>query len=232
MKIEHVDIEDVDRQASEHFFGAVARAYDLHEMDALDAFARNGQLTVSHYAPWVKSVSCWELCNEHRAALEAIPGVTEVDIGCAYMTSDFERYVGGKKYDLVVIDSPMGFHTDVQGRVMCEHFNFLEESTEHLLKDRALVVLYVNKMPYDPSVTGHHGRDSYEHFDFNGWMTRRYDFYGSEYVGEADALAKYDNVFLNMGREVKSVLIWPCPQGQPGFPPAFRLVLEVVKIGS
>jgi hypothetical protein len=230
MKIEQIDVSLASAQASSNFFNALSKVYDLSNMEVLDAFARNGQLTVSHYAHWVKAVDCWEFCDEHREALQSIAGVREVVIGCSYDLSDAERIMEVSKYDMVVIDAPQSFHNSNHGGPMCGHLDFLTDYTEHLLKDRALVMLYVNKVPYDPAKEGHHGLDSYENFDFDMWMKRRLEFYGWVDINEQVALQAYEDVFHRMGRKIKSVFMHPLPDNVPGKPPAFYMVLETVKV--
>ena len=58
---------DADRKSSQVFFNALTNFYDFSDTDALDMFARNGQLTVSMYKQKLRSVDAWELgLEQHR----------------------------------------------------------------------------------------------------------------------------------------------------------------------
>ena len=145
MQVRTVNVSDADGKSAQLFFDALTGFYDLSDAVALDMFARNGQLTVSKYADKVREVDAWELSAEHREALFAISDKVEnVTIGCSYLGALTAR----RRYDMIVIDSPQGAHRDFSGSIRFEHFYALQQ-LKRLAKDRCIVVLYVNKEPYN-----------------------------------------------------------------------------------
>ena len=226
MKVKTVDTSLADRKSASVFFSALSKYWDLTNLDALDMFARNGQLTVANYSHLVANVDCWELGPEHEEALRQYPNCREVRIGCSYQHATQVS----SKYDLVVLDTPQGLHKDAYGSVRVEHFDALDFSAG-LLKPEALVVLYVNKAPYNKNVVGTHGYDEYEEYDFDTWMEFRRRFYevpNGEVVSEADAIAAYIRAFSRHSYKVVSCLTVPCYSDVPGKDPyAFRLGMHV-----
>jgi hypothetical protein len=134
---------------------------------------------------------------------------------------------------LVVIDTPQGAHTDSHGNVHFEHFDFFKMTLQWMLKDRGVVVVYVNKAPYDKNEVGSHGYDEYEEYDFPKWMRARSDFYETGCdcrVTEEQAIAAYRRTAEFEGFKVKNVLTVPCFSDVPGKEPyAFRVALEVAR---
>lgn len=231
MKIRQVDTTDADQKSAVAMFELLNAMYDLKDRVALDAFARNGQLTVRNYADYVAFVDCWELSPEHFAGLQSIANVGEIRIGCSYHTAAFENLVSGGSYDMIVVDTPQGLHKAKDGSLKVEHFNFLKECVPTLINDDGLIVLYVNKRPYNAAVNGNHGYDQYEEYDFNKWMAARHDFYGSIQITEEDALAAYRFHLGEVGLEVQQALMVPCFSDVPDYPDyAFRLALSVKKV--
>jgi hypothetical protein len=222
-----VNVSDADGRSAELFFDALTGFYDLSKARALDMFARTGQLTVSKYAPWVHSVDAWELNGEHEAKLRAISPKINVRIGCSYLSASL--FDG--RYDLIVIDSPQGAHKDYSGAVRFEHFHALKQLPK-LAKDRCIVVLYVNKEPYDRDHEGSYGYDHYDEYDFNEWMKVRARFYGvnPRRVPEEAALFAYQQELMMLGFKVVNVIMVPCYSDVPRRENySFRVALEIVR---
>lgn len=232
MKVKTTHTTDADRASAVAFFNVLDQMYSMKEMEALDAFARNGELTVKSYADKVKLVDCWELGAEHEDALTQIVGVRDIQIGDSYSLCEFEKTANDHRffkqyYDLLVIDSPQGQHKDSKGNLKCEHFDFLSDCG-HLLKDEAVIVLYVNKYPYDSKFLGEHGYDQYDEYNFNTWMARRSMFYGQWQVTEEEAIKSYREVLLQQRLYIQQVVTVPCFSDVPGWADyAFRLALSV-----
>lgn len=224
MKIRVVDVSESDKNSARIFFQALTEFYDISDAEALDMFARDGALTVSCYADKVACLDVWELSNAHHEALTKF-SPREIRIGCSYRSIDQSN----RTYGLVVIDTPQGVHKDDWGIPRVEHFEVLRR-VRRLLKPRALIVLYVNRDPYDRNVTGEHGYDQYDEYNFPQWMKARAQFYGrAQGITEEQALAGYRRVLGDAGLRVETQLIVPCHSDVPGKPAyAFRLALEVV----
>ncbi|ATS92317.1 methyltransferase [Stenotrophomonas phage vB_SmaS_DLP_5] len=226
MKVRQTDVSEADIKSAKIFFDAVLGFFDLSNATVLDAFARNGQLTVSNYHDHVGAVECWELGPEHEEALRKY--TDEVKIGDSYSLLDG---MGASLYDMIVIDTPQGLHKDNHGAVMCEHFDFLPHAIS-LLTEGGIVVLYCNKAPYDKDKEGSQGYDEYEEYDFKNWMAARQNFYnvsnGRE-VAEEDMLIAYRDLIADEGRELGRVVMIPCFSDVPNKEPyAFRLALEIL----
>jgi hypothetical protein len=210
------------------FFDALTRFYDLSEVVALEMFARNGQMTLARYASKVREVEAWELNPEHEAALRAIGPNVEVKIGCAYLAASWKD----RRFDLVVLDAPQGAHKDWSGGVRFEHFHAIDHLSK-LVRPRSIVVVPVNKAPYDRAVEGEeHGYDRYDEYDFKAWMRERQSFYShSPYkISEAVALHAYDRVLSFQRLEVVNVLMSPVYSDVPRKENyMFWLALELVR---
>lgn len=226
MKVRQFDVSESDARSARLFFDAVRGFYDLSELHVLDAFARNGQLTVSSYQPYVNQITAWELGAEHEDALVDKVGAHNVRIGCSYATAEEE----GPKYDMVVIDTPQGLHHDSTGKVHAEHFDFLEITLERLLTDRGLVVLYVNRSPYNRDEVGSHGYDEYAEYDFEQWMRARQAYYGAVKIDPSLALQAYKLAGIRHGFELVNETIVPCYSDVEGLEPySFRVCLEYAR---
>lgn len=224
MKIREVNPSQSDIESAKIFFHALTKFYDLSQYDALDAFARNGILTVSQYGHLCNSLECWELSSEHKQAL--LDFTPNVSIGCSYVKLE-ERIQTGTKYDMVVIDTPQGMHRDDWGRTHTEHFDFLDRATQ-LIGDVGLFVLYVNKLPYNKEVVGSHGYDEYEEYNYDKWMQERFKYYGARFLSEEMAIQAYRYRLMERGLGLKNIISVPCFSDVPSTPPyAFRLALEV-----
>lgn len=230
MKVRITDTTEADRLSAQVFFQAVTSYYDLTIGVALDAFARNGQLTVANYYDKVGVIDAWELGAEHAKALEQF-NCRNIKIGCSYVTA---KVSGSKAYDLVVVDTPQGLHKDACGSTCAEHFDFLPLLEGLLKPERALTVLYCNKKPYDRDAVGNHGYDDYAEYSFEDWMRRREQFYGTstpQDVTEAEMLQAYEHAFAKIGRKIVSTVMVPCFSDVPGKEPyAFRLAIESIAI--
>jgi hypothetical protein len=216
-------IVDADHKGADLFFTALTTYYDLRGMSALDMFARDGDFTDRKSVVLVQELDLWEINPEHTQALNDFKP-REVRIGCSYASLKQCQ----RKYDLVVVDSPQGVYPDYEGKVHAEHFDLIEELPK-ILKDRAIVVLYVNKEPYNRDLVGDLGYDKYDTYNFDTWMEKRERFYGKRHVSEADALFAYRYRFALHRFRTVSVLVTPCLQGDPGLPPTFRLAMELVR---
>lgn len=224
MKIRSVDVSDSDKKSARVFFDALTNMFEF--TSALDMFARDGALTVSSYAPKVPDLHLWELCGEHLPALQRF-NPAEVRIGCSYQA----MLEATGTHDLIVIDSPQGIHSDWQGAKHIEHF-FALAGIGKFVADRAVVVLYVNKKPYNRDETGDHGYDQYEEYDFAKWMDARYQYYRTDpsNVTEEDVIDAYRRQLRLSGLKIASTLVVPCFSDVPGKEAyAMRLGLEVVR---
>lgn len=225
MKIRQHGTSESDRFSAQIFFEALASYYDLSDSYALDMFARNGELTVQCYRHKVQHFDAWELSEEHLVALEKL-GAWDIKIGCSYAHA---RTAQEQKYDMIVIDTPQGLHSKADGSRACEHFDAIKAAAP-LLKDEGLIVLYVNRKPYDSRIHGSYGYDEYEEYDYDQWMAIRRAFYGSEIIDEGKALEAYKIALGRLGFGVRDCVIVPCFSDVDGLPPyAFRLGLNVYR---
>jgi len=224
MKINTLEVTDADKKSAEVFFGALLGFYDFSQGEALDMFARDGALTVSQYAYKVKHLDVWELSEVHEKALEGFRP-RDIKIGCSYKTMEACQ----SKYDLVVVDTPQGLHHDWQHGVRIEHFDVLPHLGK-ILKDRAVIVLYVNKSPYNKDEVGSQGYDEYDEYDYKKWMQARQGFYDYDPLNltEEAAMRAYRKVLAMQGLMVRKQLVIPCYSDVEGKEPyAFRIALEV-----
>ena len=226
MKVREVHTSDSDRRSAQVFFDALLAFWDFRAGSALDAFARNGQLTVQNYSNMVERVTAWELGEEHRPSLEKF-NLYDLEFGDSYRLADEYQ---GDPFNLVVIDTPQGAHKDSYGNVHFEHFDFIKVALKKLASRKCVLVLYVNKDPYDKNEVGSHGYDEYEEYDFAAWMAARQEVYGTtgNQVTEGEALTAYRRLVHWCGYKTNSVLMVPCFSDVPGRKPyAFRIALEV-----
>lgn len=229
MEVRLSNVSHADKKSSEVFFKALLAMYSFTDAIALDAFARNGQLTVPNYFFAVKELHLWELGEEHAQALEVF-SPKSLQIGCSY--KHLNNLNTETKFDLVVIDTPQGIHSDYEGVSRVEHFDFLSMCAKHF-KDDCVVVLYVNKHPYNKDEVGEHGYDQYKEYDYAKWMGARDAYYHSTdgVIDEAMALAAYKRALKLEGFDVASSLLVPCYSDVAGKEPyAFRLALRLRKI--
>jgi hypothetical protein len=228
MQVRTVNVSDADGKSAQLFFDALTGFYDLSEAVALDMFARNGQLTVSKYADKVREVDAWELSGEHKKALFDIsPKVENVTIGCSYLGALTTQ----RRYDMIVIDSPQGAHRDFSGSIRFEHFYALQQ-LKRIAKERCIVVLYVNKEPYNKTEVGDYGYDHYDEYDFVAWMDARRAFYSSNphKLSDATALWTYERELAFSGFSVVNTVIVPCYSDVPRKENyAFRVGFEIVR---
>lgn len=226
LTIRAVSPSSADTASSTAFFQAVKAMYDLSEAKSLDMFARTGELTVVNYFSEVKELHLWELIPDHKEILESRFSPASLRIGCSYQAS----MLVDEKYDFIVVDSPQGAHHDYDGKVHFEHFDVVEGILPKLCADECIVVLYVNKKPYDREEMGSHGYDIYSEYDFTAWMQARENFYLSSTISEAGAIAAYTFAVREWAK-VESAVMVPCFSDVPGYPPyAFRLALKLKRI--
>lgn len=231
MKVREVDTTKADRESAMAMFDALHKLYPLSMMTVLDAFARNGQLTVQSYRPYIdtKNLTCWELGQQHEQDLREL--TPNVKIGCSYQQMEL-AVKSGETFDMIVIDTPQGLHQDFLGVKHVEHFDFLKSSLA-LLNDNGLIVLYVNKHPYDREDLGSHGYDEYAEYDFKTWMAERKWYYGTEVISESRAINTYAAMLAREGYRVRQVVTMPCFSDVEGREPyAFRLALDVQRLPS
>jgi len=230
MRVRKVDTTKADQESAQIFFDQLFRVYDLAKARVLDAFSRNGQLTVASYIQYLEDprsqLFCWELCSDHQKDLFTY--TDNVEIGCSYVRIKRE-IIARSKYDVLVIDTPQGLHKSFDSIVHSEHWDFLGESIP-LLADTGIIVLYVNKRPYNREEVGSYGYDEYDEYDFKQWMVRRSQFYNFVSNREEDYVRRYREFMMEHGLIVKSMVIAPCFSDVVGIPPySFRLGLEVVR---
>lgn len=225
MEIRQVMPDTADIKSARLFFRQVIDFYDLKDVDALDMFARTGDLTVKSYIDAVASVDCWEFNEEHEDVLHELVGKAHTSIGCSYKFLEECR----KKYGFVVIDTPQGCHRDHWGNKHYEHFTIVKKVCS-ILEDDAIVVVYVNKRPYDKDKVGSHGYDQYSEYNYKDWMCERKLFYDSlnSNINEAVALKAYTEAFFNQGFGVEAITMAPCYSDVPEMDPyAFRVAFEL-----
>lgn len=223
LTIREVATTDADQRSARSMFRTVLDSFDLKEAKALDMFARTGELTVVNYRHAVKELHLWELMPEHERALWLEHAPHTVKIGCSYQSA----LNCTDKFDFIVIDSPQGAHSDYSGAVHYEHFDVVRELLPKLAADNCVVVLYVNKAPYNKEELGSHGYDQYSEYDFPAWMQARRMFYGSIRVTEEQAIKAYRDTVQEWAT-VDQVIVTPCHSDVPGYPPyAFRLALSM-----
>lgn len=224
MKVREVNTSEADQRSARVFFQALFGFFDLSKASVLDAFARNGQLTVKNYYDLVSKVTCWELGEEHEEALRKY--TSHVEIGDSYA----RLLTCKEQFDMIVVDTPQGIHKDsIMGRHV-EHFDFFRMSLKNL-NPGGIVVLYCNKSPYNKDEVGSQGYDEYEEYDFKLWMEMRKEYYGTpeHLVSEDEAIRRYREVVALEGRTLGRVLLIPCFSDVPGKAPyAFRVALEVL----
>ena len=226
--IRRVDTTAADQESARVFFDTLFAVYNLTGASILDAFARNGQLTVSNYVNKLalpkEQLHLWELMPEHEEALRQY--TPHVRIGDSYQLI---QRAPANMYDLIVVDTPQGLHEDKSGKLHAEHWDFVEKSLISL-KRSGLLVLYVNKMPYDAREKGSHGYDEYREYNYDVWMEMRRDLYGFERShADESFVAAYRRLLKGVGRDVQSMVVTPCHSDVEGLMPyAFRLGLEVV----
>lgn len=231
MQVKTVNATAADKSSAQVLFDSLFGLRELYwpgkqTIRVLDAFARNGQLTVSQCVnrPGV-TVSAWELGPEHEQALWDL-GCAEVAIGCSYEQVQRSTSVTDK-YDLIVIDTPQGLHKSYDGKVRSEHWDFMGQALS-LVHQSAVFVLYVNTDPYDARILGEHGYDTYSEYDYDQWMVARRRFYGQARPHIDQALTIYRKVAWSWGWEFNQPLVVPCLSDVPGKAPyAYRVAFKV-----
>lgn len=130
----------------------------LHEMKALDFFAREGDWQTCYYSKYVKQVYAWEIEPLFEKKLkENLPPTAKVTIGDSHILANN----CSEKFDLIVLDNPQGCYGSY-----CEHFDALPLAL-HLLMNESIVIINVK----------------YEPFDYENkleWQKRRNEFYGTD----------------------------------------------------
>jgi hypothetical protein len=224
VKVRSTDISRSDHKSSEVFFAALMEMYTFEY--ALDMFARDGAITVSKYRDKVPTLDVWELGEEHYEALQKFKP-NDIKIGCSYMTAQKAH----AQYDLIVVDTPQGLHHDANGDVRTEHFSALLMAARLLKDGNGVLVLYVNKAPYNKDEVGSHGYDEYEEYNFDRWMEARehfYDIKDGQQLTEDEAAKAYREILSACGWKVTTQMIVPCFSDVDGLPPyAFRIALQI-----
>lgn len=220
-------IDEADFKATDLFFNALMGFYDFSQLDALDMFARDGTLTVCRYADKVKSLALWEINPEWKDALSKF-GAKEVHIGCSHE----QMFNSEDKFSFIVVDAPQGVYTDWRGTQHSEHFDLIPDLPQ-IMQDRCIIVMYVNKKPYDASQHGDFGRDVYPNYSYQKWMDRRAAFYDVDDASEidiADAMLAYRTAWKEAGYKSISEVVISCYDMGIGMPPSFRVAFELVKV--
>lgn len=235
MEVKTVDATAADKRSARMLFDTLFGLRDLYwptvqNVQVLDAFARNGQLTVSQCVDREDTtVTAWELGEEHWGALKDL-GCAEVCIGCSYAMLEHAKTTD-VQYDMIVIDTPQGLHSSAEGQKV-EHWDFLRDCLP-ILAPSGVIVLYVNTEPYDARVEGEHGYDKYQEYDFDRWMDARREYYGLDCFEPEQALAMYRVYLQEQGYEMQNVLMVPCLSDVPGKAPyAFRLAFSLRETGD
>lgn len=226
LSIREVSTSEADQQSARVFFAAVLGMFDLKKSVALDMFARTGELTVANYRKSVGEMHAWELMPEHEETLRENHNPDVVMIGCSYHTAQVAER-DGFQFDFIVVDSPQGAHHDFASNTHFEHFDVVREVLPKIASEECIVVLYVNKAPYNKDEFGSHGYDQYSEYDYANWMDARKEFYGSEKITEEQAIAAYRKAVAEWAT-VEQVLTVPCFSDVPDYPAyAFRLALKL-----
>lgn len=221
---ERYTIDGADFRAANLFYNMVTNFYDLRQTVALDAFARDGSLTVCNYYKEVMALDVWEYQDLSEQLKQY--GPRNIVIGDSFRTVVDHT----EKYGFIVVDTPQGLY-EGGGMVTAEHFDFLPLMAD-IMEDRCIVVVYVNSQPYNKDEIGSYGREEYEQYDFDKWALEREGFYGitkGQEVTPEIATHTYRNVFKQMGYEIESMILGPCYSFAPGLPRSFRLALELVR---
>lgn len=227
------EIDKADHAGADIFFMALTGFFDLEWRRTLDAFARDGILTVKRYRDKVAKLDAWELNPEHKDALMAFSPDT-VRIGCSYEGLT-EAAARGEKWSFIIVDTPQGLYPTGEGTVVAEHFTWMGRLPD-IMADDCVVAFYVNKRPYSREDTENFGRDEYaESYNFDKWMQLRAQFYGvadGRIITDEQAISAYSRLFESRGYAVKHLLVTPCYDFAPGLPPSFRCAMQLVKINN
>lgn len=213
-------ITALDRQFHARFCMEIKNRYPHYVGSALDMFARKGDMSVVNCPDWMWDA--WEIEPTCRVALESL-GCRKVVIGDTYDIVQNWPF----KYDMIWVDGPQGIFPDSKGGRHSEHLDLIPQALSMLRHGWGLLVLYVNKEPYNKVQEGDFGLDTYSEYDFDEWMKNRVDFYGKCVITESEALLSYETLIRRCGYGVKSMMMWPSIMDMPGMPPSFRLVLEI-----
>jgi hypothetical protein len=175
-----------DKVSIEAFYEVLFRTYDLEEARVLEAFARDGSVTVAAYVeslqdPW-KQLECWELNPEHEHSLHRF--TDKVRIGDSYQFAQ-QAIENEQTYDLIIIDIPQGLHSS---------------------SDKAV---HLNRRPYNRDEKGSHGYDEYAEYNYQSWMQKRQDFYGCVTDREEILLSVYRQRAYEAGYVVKEFVVVP-----------------------
>jgi hypothetical protein len=198
-----------DKVSIEAFYEVLFRTYDLEEARVLEAFARDGSVTVAAYVeslqdPW-KQLECWELNPEHEHSLHRF--TDKVRIGDSYQFAQ-QAIENEQTYDLIIIDIPQGLHSSSDKAVHAEHFDFLRLALR-MLNDEGFIVFNLNRRPYNRDEKGSHGYDEYAEYNYQSWMQKRQDFYGCVTDREEILLSVYRQRAYEAGYVVKEFVVVP-----------------------
>jgi hypothetical protein len=167
--------------------GLEARGFDLSEMYALDAFAREGLFRTIDYANRVKHLTAWEI-NENLCVKfsENFPNAL---VRCCDSHEAIKEK--GEDFDMIVLDAP--------GRVYgayCEHFDIIEDALKRLKRDRP-VVLVLNVFNLTPRTFA----------SYVDHVARRSEFYGQRGSFSNEFLKKfYARYFAQRGFMLKYIV--------------------------
>jgi hypothetical protein len=191
------------------FYSVLFNTYALAEAQVLEAFARDGAITVSSYVPFLKNpkkqLECWELNPDHEYRLLQYTDKVKIVESYQFM---LDAIIQGRSWDLIIIDIPQGLHSSSDREIHAEHFDFLPLALR-ALNDEGVVVFNLNRKPYNRDEKGSHGYDEYAEYNYQTWMQKREQFYGCVSHREEVLLGVYRQLAYDAGYVVKSFTVVP-----------------------
>jgi hypothetical protein len=198
-----------DKISVEAFYSVLFKTYDLADAQVLEAFARDGAITVSSYVQYLNhpktQLECWELNPAHERRLREY--TYKVRIGDSYELL-LDAIIKGRTWDVIIIDIPQGLHSSSDKEIHAEHFDFLPLALR-ALNDEGVVVFNLNRQPYNRDEKGSHGYDEYAEYNYQTWMRKREEFYGCVSHREEVLLGVYRQIAYEAGYVVKSFTVVP-----------------------
>lgn len=190
---------------------------------ALDLFARDGKMAT---IDWGEFFSAIDACDIRQDYLEEYnknwPQATtrQLDTVAALKSGEMAKILGGRKYDFIAIDNPLGRYGDDY----YEHYDFLE-FVPSLLAPDGYIYIPVNLYPYNPKNSAN-AKDDYgmDMDGFEKWMQRRREFYGKERLTISDAIKFYLDFFHKYGCDF-NMAKWHLRKSQIPSHPDFLLYL-------
>jgi hypothetical protein len=143
------------------------RGIDIASLDALEVFGNEGLDHTTTYADRVRNLEVWEIEENLRSCLsENLPNAS------IRITDSYEEVTQtAKRFDLVVIDNPIGPYG-----IHCDHFGLFPDKVFRIARERCILVLDV--IPTIDRVTLTYFPELKE----EGYLDRRKQFYGADDV--------------------------------------------------